>query len=129
MAMLLVIMAMLLVILPVPRGLPQRPLLLHVLHCQTWLVTTRKRGKEKLVLTLRVIVLRRLRVEGTKQDQDQQSSTRKLHLRLLLKGLPFLIPVYPNLFRLVLFRCAQLPLHRVNHVFVRRLHLAPLHRR
>ena len=48
-------MAMLLVILPVPRGLPQRPLLLHVLHCQTWLVTMRKRGRRELVLTLRVI--------------------------------------------------------------------------
>ena len=48
-------MAMLPVMLPAPRRPPQRPMLFHVLHCQTWLVTMRKRGRRELVLTLRVI--------------------------------------------------------------------------
>ena len=52
-------MAMLPVVLPVRGWPPQRPVLLHLLHCQASLVTMRKRRKRKLVLTLRVIVLRR----------------------------------------------------------------------
>ena len=123
-------MAMLPVVLLVSKRPPQRPKLLHVLHCQASLETMRKRRKRKLVLTLLVIVLRRLRVEAIKQDQDQQRSKGKLHLHLclLLTALPFLIPVHPYLLRLVLFLSALLPLHSVNHVLVRRLHLAPLHR-
>ena len=123
-------MAMLPVVLLVSKRPPQRPKLLHVLHCQASLETMRKRRKRKLVLTLRRIVLRRLRVEAIKQDQDQQRSKGKLHLHLclFLTTLPFLIPVHPYLLRLVLFLSALLPLHSVNHVLVRRLHLAPLHR-
>ena len=125
-------MAMLPVVLPVSKKPPQRPKLLHVLHCQASLETMRKRRKRKLVLTLWVIVLRRLRVEAIKQDQDQQRSKGKLHLHrcLSLRGLPFLIPVHPNLVYLVLFQPVPLLryLHRVNKELVRRLHLAPLHR-
>ena len=123
---------MLPVVLPVSKRPPQRPKLLHVLHCQASLKTMRKRRKRKLVLTLWVIVLRRLRVEAIKQDQDQQRSKGKLHLHrcLSLRGLPFLIPVHPDLVYLVLFQSVQLLryLHRVNNELVRRLHLAPLHR-
>ena len=121
---------MLPVVLPVSKRPPQRSKLLHVLHCQASLETMRKRRKRKLVLTLRGIVLRRLRVEAIKKDQDQQRSKGKiyLHLCLLLTALPFLIPVHPFLLRLVLFLSALLPLHSVNHVLVRRLNLAPLHR-
>ena len=123
---------MLPVVLPVSKRPPQRPKLLHVLHCQASLETMRKRRKRKLVLTLWVIVLRRLRVEAIKQDQDQQRSKGKLHLHrcLSLRGLPFLIPVHLNLVYLVLFQPVPLLryLHRVNHQLVRRLHLAPLHR-
>ena len=119
---------MLPVVLPVRGWPPQTPVLLHLLHCQASLVTMRK-----LVLTLRVIALRRFRVEAAiKQDQDQQRSKGKLHLHrcLSLRGLPFLIPVHPNLVYLVLFQPVPLLryLHRVNHELVRRLHLAPLHR-
>ena len=126
-------MAMLPVLLPVRRWPPKRPVLLHLLHCQASLVTMRKRRKRRLVLTLRVIVLRRFRVEAAiKQDQDQQRSKGKLHLHhcLSLRGLPFLTPVHPNLVYLVLFQPVLLLryLHRVNHELVRRLHLAPLHR-
>ena len=125
-------MAMLPVVLPVSKRPPQRPKLLHVLHCQASLETMRKRRKRKLVVTLWVIVLRRLRVEAIKQDQDQQRSKGKLHLHrcLSLRGLPFLIPVHPNLVYLVLFQPVPLLryLHRVNNELVRRLHLAPLHR-
>ena len=126
-------MAMLPVVLPVRRWLPQKSMLLHLLHFQASSVTMRKRGKWKLVLTLRVIVLRRFRVEAAiKQDQDQQRSKGKLHLHrcLSLRGLPFLIPVHPNLVYLVLFQPVPLLryLHRVNNELVRRLHLAPLHR-
>ena len=123
---------MLPVVLPVSKRPPQRPKLLHVLHCQASLETMRKRRKRKLVLTPWVIVLRRLRVEAIKQDQDQQRSKGKLHLHrcLSLRGLPFLIPVHLNLVYLVLFQPVPLLryLHRVNHQLVRRLHLAPLHR-
>ena len=124
---------MLPMVLPVRGWPPQRPILLHLLHCQASLVTMRKRRKRKLVLTLRVIVLRRFRVEAAiKQDQDQQRSKGKLHLHrcLSLRGLPFLIPVHPNLVYLVLFQPVPLLryLHRVNHELVRWLHLAPLHR-
>ena len=124
---------MLPVLLPVRGWPPQRPVLLHLLHYQASLVTMRKRRKRKLVLTLRVIALRRFRVEAAiKQDQDQQRSKGKLHLHrcLSLRGLPFLIPVHPNLVYLVLFQPVPLLryLHRVNHELVRRLHLAPLHR-
>ena len=123
---------MLPVVLPVSKKPPQRPKLLHVLHCQASLETMRKRRKRKLVLTLWVIVLRRLRVEAIKQDQDQQRSKGKLHLHrcLSLRGLPFLIPVHLNLVYLVLFQPVPLLryLHRVNHELVRWLHLAPLHR-
>ena len=124
---------MLPVLPPVRRSPPQRSMLLHLLHCQESLVTMRKRRKRKLVLTLRVIVLRRFLVEAAiKQDQDQQRSKGKLHLHrcLSLRGLPFLIPVHLNLVYLVLFQPVPLLqyLHRVNHQLVRRLHLAPLHR-
>ena len=126
-------MAMLPVVLPVRRWLTQKSMLLHLLHFHASLVTMRKRRKRKLVLTLRVIALRRFRVEAAiKQDQDQQRSKGKLHLHrcLSLRGLPFLIPVHPNLVYLVLFQPVPLLryLHRVNHQLVRRLHLAPLHR-
>ena len=116
-------MAMLPVVLPVSKKPPQRPKLLHVLHCQASLETMRKRRKRKLVLTLRRIV-------QVLEDQDQRRSKGKLHLHLclLLTALPFLIPVHPYLLRLVLFLSALLPLHSVNHVLVKRLHLAPLHR-
>ena len=116
-------MAMLPVVLPVSKRPPQRPKLLHVLHCQASLETMRKRRKRKLVLTLRRIV-------QVLEDQDQRRSKGKLHLHLclLLTALPFLIPVHPYLLRLVLFLSALLPLHSVNHVLVKRLHLAPLHR-
>ena len=120
---------MLPVVLPIRRWLTQKSMLLHLLHFQASLVTMRKRRKRKLVLTLRVIALRRFRVEAAiKQDQDQQRSKGKLHLHrcLSLRGLPFLIPVHPNLVYLVLFQ--PVPLLRVNHELVRWLHLAPLHR-
>ena len=107
-------MVMLPVVLPVSKRPPQKPKLLHVLHCQASLETMRKRRKRKLVLTLRRIVLRRLRVEAIKQDQDQQRSKGKLHLHLclLLTALPFLIPVHPYLLRLVLFLSALPPPQR-----------------
>ena len=126
-------MAMLPVLPPVRRWPPQRSMLLHLLHCQASLVTMRKRRKRKLVLTLRVIALRRFRVEAAiKQDQDQQRSKGELHLYrcLSLRGLPFLIPLHPNLVYLVLFQSVLLLryLQRVNNELVRRLYLAPLHR-